>query len=111
MEELLVTVMNANQASEIMSRVHCGIIRMYASSDRLDDVEYSVGRLLKQGLSFNCPDDVEKVICCYLFLEHIEDYYVLTRSTYDLLIAGYRRAGLSEKLDMVMKHMLSAGLS
>ena len=94
---------------------------MYASSDRLDDVEYSVGRLLKQGLSFNCPDDVEKVICCYfrrsaydrldLFLEHIKGYYVLTRSTYDLLIAGYRQAGLSEKLDMVMKHMLSAGLS
>ncbi|KAK4558867.1 hypothetical protein RGQ29_008217 [Quercus rubra] len=121
MEELLVTVMNANQASEILSRVHCGIIRMYASSDRLDDVEYSVGRLLKQGLSFNCPDDVEKVICCYfrwaaydrldLFLEHIKGYHVLTRSTYDLLIAGYQRAGLSEKLDMVMKHTLSAGLS
>jgi pentatricopeptide repeat protein len=121
MEELLVTLMNANQASKILSWVHCGIIRMYAISDRLDDVEYSVGRMLKQGLSFNCPDDVEKVICSYfrraaydrldLFLEHIKGYYVLTRSTYDLLIAGYRRAGLSENLDLVMKHMQSAGLS
>ncbi|GMY17632.1 pentatricopeptide repeat-containing protein At1g63130, mitochondrial-like [Fagus crenata] len=121
MEELLVTLMNANQASKILSWVHCGIIRMYAISDRLDDVEYSVGRMLKRGLSFNCPDDVEKVICSYfrraaydrldLFLEHIKGYYVLTRSTYDLLIAGYRRAGLSENLDLVMKHMQSAGLS
>uniref|UniRef100_A0A2N9FVV7 Pentacotripeptide-repeat region of PRORP domain-containing protein n=1 Tax=Fagus sylvatica TaxID=28930 RepID=A0A2N9FVV7_FAGSY len=121
MEELLVTLMNANQASKILSWVHCGIIRMYAISDRLDDVEYSVGRMLKRGFSFNCPDDVEKVICSYfrraaydrldLFLEHIKGYYVLTRSTYDLLIAGYRRAGLSENLDLVMKHMQSAGLS
>uniref|UniRef100_A0A2N9J4I8 Uncharacterized protein n=1 Tax=Fagus sylvatica TaxID=28930 RepID=A0A2N9J4I8_FAGSY len=60
MEELLVTLMNANQASKILSWVHCGIIRMYAISDRLDDVEYSVGRMLKRGFSFNCPDDVEK---------------------------------------------------
>lgn len=121
MEELLVTLMNADQVSEILSRVHCGIIRKYAMVDRLDDVEYSVGRMLKQGLSFNSPDDVEKVICSYfrraafdrldLFLEHIKGYYELRRSTYDLLIAGFRRAGLSEKVDMVIKQMKSAGLS
>lgn len=119
MEELLVTLTNANQASEILSAVHCGIIRMYAMSDRLDDVEHSVGRMLKHGLSFNSPDDVDKVICSYfrgaaydrldLLLEQIKGC-VLRRSTYDLLIAGYRRAGLSEKLDVVMKHMKSAGL-
>lgn len=121
MEELLVTLMNANQVSKILSRVHCGIIRKYAMLDRLDDVEYSVGLMLKQGLSFHSPDVVENVICSYfrqaafdrldLFLEHIRVYYELRRSTYDLLIAGYRRAGLSEKVDRVIKDMNSAGLS
>jgi pentatricopeptide repeat protein len=121
MDELLVTLTNANQLSEFLSRVHCGIIRKYAMLDRLDDVEYSVGRMLKQGSSFNSPDDVEKVICSYfrraafdrldLFLEHIKGYYELRRSTYDLLIAGYQRAGLSEKVDTVIKQMKSAGLS
>ncbi|KAG6643967.1 hypothetical protein CIPAW_08G023300 [Carya illinoinensis] len=121
MEELLVTLMNANQISEILSRVHSAIIGMYAMQDRLGDVEHSVDRMLKLDLSFNSPDDVEKVICSYfrraaydrldVFLERIKGYYVPRRSTYDLLIAGYRRAGLSEKLDIVIKHMKSTGLS
>ncbi|XP_048331505.2 pentatricopeptide repeat-containing protein At5g04810, chloroplastic-like [Ziziphus jujuba] len=119
MEELLATLMEANKASEILSPVHCGIIRMYTLLDRLDDVEYAVGRMLKQGLSFKCADDIEKVICSYfrraaydrldLFLERIKSSYELTRSTYDLLVAGYRRAGLSDKLHLVINDMKSAG--
>ncbi|OVA20350.1 Pentatricopeptide repeat [Macleaya cordata] len=119
MEELLVSLMRSNHEPVVLSQVHCGIIRMYALSDRLDDLEYSVGRMLKQGLSFTCPGDVEQVICSYfrraaydrldLFLERIEGSYKLTKSTYDLLVAGYKRAGLSDKLDLVMKNMKLAG--
>lgn len=119
MEGLLLTLLKSNQCPEVLSKVHRGIIRMYAILDRLDDVEYSVGRMLKQGITFICPADVEKVICSYfrqaaydrldLFLERIKDSYKFTRSNYDLLIAGYRRAGLSEKLDMVMNEMKLAG--
>ncbi|KAK9946702.1 hypothetical protein M0R45_012150 [Rubus argutus] len=109
LEELLVTLTESNQTSEVLLPVHCGIIRMNAMMDRLDDVEYYVGRMVKQGLSFKHVDDVEKVICSYfrlseydrleLFLECVKASYQLTRSTYDLLVAGYRRAGLSDKLN------------
>ncbi|XP_059658026.1 pentatricopeptide repeat-containing protein At5g39710-like [Cornus florida] len=121
LEELLLSLMKCNQLPEVMSRVHCGIIRMYAMLDRLDNVEYSVGRMLEQGISFRCPDDVEKVICSYfrkaaydrldLFLERIRGSHKLTRSTYNLLVAGYRRAGLSEKVIMMMDSMKLAGFS
>ncbi|KAJ0030516.1 hypothetical protein Pint_12789 [Pistacia integerrima] len=120
MEELLATLIKYNQDPQVLLQVHCGIIRIYALSDRLDDVEYSVGRMGKQGLSFKCPDDVEKVICSYfrceeynrleLCLDHIKSSYKLTRSNYDFLIAGYRRAGLSEKVDLVIKDMKLAGI-
>ena len=119
MEELLLNLMNSNQSFAVLQQVHCGIIRMHAMLDRLDDMEYSVGRMLKQGMSFRCPDDIEKVVCAYfrreayerldLFLGHIKGSYKLTKSTYDLLVAGYRRAGLSEKLDLVMDGMKLAG--
>lgn len=115
MEELLLDLAKSNQALEVQSRVHAGIIRMNAKVNCLDDVEYSVGRMLKQGMTFTCPDDVEKVICSYfrkeaydrldLFLECIKGTYKLTRSTYDLLAAGYRRVGLYEKLDRVVNDM------
>ena len=111
LEELLESLMESDQSSETLLPVHCGIIRMYAVMDRLDDVEYSVGRMLKQGLSFRHEEDVEKVICSYfrlskydrleLFLECIKGSYVLTSSTIDLLVAGYKRAGLSDKLNDV----------
>lgn len=120
MEELLVTLVKYNQDPQVLLLVHCGIIRIYALSDRLDDVEYSVGRMGKQGLSFKCAEDVEKVICSYfrceeyerleLFLDHIKSSYKLTRSNYDFLIAGYRRAGLSENVDLVIKDMKFAGI-
>jgi hypothetical protein len=71
-------------------------------------------------MSFKSPSDVEKVISSYfrqeayerldLFLEHIKSYYKLTRSTYDLLVAGYRRVGLMEKLNLLMEDMKLAGV-
>lgn len=115
MEELLVTLTNLNQTLENLSLVHSAIIRMYARINRLDDVEYSVGRMLKQGISFRCPEDIEKVISLYfrqaaydrldLFLKCIKDSYKFRRSTYDLLVAGYRRAGLQDKLDVLKNDM------
>ncbi|GAB4854248.1 hypothetical protein Ancab_022835 [Ancistrocladus abbreviatus] len=119
LEEFLQTLSATKQSSEVLSRVHCGIIKMHAVADRLDDMEYSVGRMLKQGISFKLADDVEKIISSYfrraaydrleLFLHHIKNSYKFTRSTYDLLIAGYRRAGLSEKLDSLLNDSDCAG--
>ncbi|KAL0312001.1 UNVERIFIED_CONTAM: hypothetical protein Sradi_5599400 [Sesamum radiatum] len=119
LEELLVSLTESDQNSEVLSLFHCSIIRMYADTDRLDDVEYSVGRMLKHGIAFSCSEDVEKVICSYfrreaydrleLFLERIKDSYKLTRSIYDLLGAGYRRAGLIEKLNILVNEMKVAG--
>lgn len=119
MEELLVAFANSHQALGILALVHHTIIRMYVRADRLDNVEFSVGRMLKQGISFRSPDDVEKVICLYfrqaayerldLFLECIKDSNKFSRSTYDLLVAGYRRAGLQEKLDLVINDMKENG--
>lgn len=119
LEDLLVVLSNSNQASDILSYVHHAIIRMYVQADRLDDVEFAVGRMLKYGMSFRCPDDVEKVICLYfrqaayerldLFLECIRDSCKLRRSTYDLLVAGYRRAGLQEKVDVVINKIKQKG--
>ncbi|CAN0907077.1 Putative pentatricopeptide repeat-containing protein At3g16710, mitochondrial [Linum grandiflorum] len=121
MEELLQTLMEFNQVGKaLLQVVHCGIIRLYATLDRLDDVEYSVGKMMSQGMSFSCPGDVEKVISAYfrqqaydrleLFLEHVKRHYKLTRSTYDLLVAGYRRAGLTDKLESVVKDMDLCGV-
>ncbi|KAJ1391786.1 Tetratricopeptide-like helical domain superfamily [Sesbania bispinosa] len=122
MEELLETMTkHCPITTGVLSRIHCGIVRMYAILDRLDDVEFAVGRMLKQGLSFTSKDDVEKVICSYfrreaydrldIFLECLKSCYVLTRSTYDLLISGYRRASLHEKVDSMLEDMKSAGLA
>ncbi|KAK7260738.1 hypothetical protein RIF29_27022 [Crotalaria pallida] len=122
MEELLETMIShCPKTTGVLSRIHCGIVRMYAMLDRLDDVEFAVGRMLKQGLSFTSPDDVEKVICSYfrreaydrldIFLECLKSVYVLTKSTYDLLVSGYRRVGLPEKVDSVLEDMKLAGLA
>ncbi|KAL2318225.1 hypothetical protein Fmac_032101 [Flemingia macrophylla] len=122
MEELLETMAKPSViATGILARIHCAIVRMYAMLDRLDDVEFAVGRMLKQGLSFTSADDVEKVICSYfrreaydrldIFLECLKGCYVLKKSTYDLLISGYRRAQLHEKVDRVMEDVKSAGLA
>lgn len=110
MEDLLNSFTNSNQPSEILSLVHNEIIRMYVRTNRLDDVEFSVGRMLKQGMSFIYSEDVEKIISLYfqqgaydrldLFLKHVRDSHKFSQSTYDLLVDGYRRAGLQEKLGM-----------
>lgn len=115
LEEQLETLTKCNQSPEVLLHFFSGIIRLYALSDRLDDVEYSVGRMGKQGLSFKSAEDVEMVICSYfrceaydrldLFLDHIKGSYKLRRATYDFLVAGYRRAGLSGKLDSVINEM------
>ncbi|KAG8375546.1 hypothetical protein BUALT_Bualt10G0111000 [Buddleja alternifolia] len=119
LEEFIVILTKSNQSLEVLSLAHSLIIRMYADRDRLDDVEYCVGRMLKDGIAFSCTEDVEKVICSYfrkeaydrldLFLECIKDSYKISRSTYELLGAGYRRAGLSERLNILVNEMKVAG--
>ena len=39
-----------NQVGDDLVVLHCGIIRFYAKSDRLDDVEYFVGRMMSRGM-------------------------------------------------------------
>lgn len=107
------TETNHNQDLDIISQIHNGLIRVYAKLDRLDDMEYSIGRMLKQGVSFRSHKDVENVVCSYfrrdaydrldVFLEFIKSSHKLARSTYELLVAGYRRGGLYEKVDLVIK--------
>ncbi|KAH7839636.1 hypothetical protein Vadar_006606 [Vaccinium darrowii] len=120
MEDLLATLMNSNHDVEVLSLVHYGIIRSFATLDRLDDVEYAFGRMLRHGISFKCSEDIDMVIHLYfrhaaydrleMFLECIKcSNHKLTRSSYDMLVAGYRRAGLSVKLDLVLNDMKLAG--
>lgn len=121
LEELLEMVTRSSQSLEVLGLVHGAVIRLYAEKDRLDDVEYCLGRMVEQGVSFSCEEDVQKVICLYfrreaydkldLFLESIKHSYKLTRFSYELLGAGYRRVGLSEKLNDLVKEMKEAGLA
>ena len=122
MEALLETITKPCViTTSVLARFHCGIVKIYAMLDRLDDVEFAVGRMVKQGLSFTSADDVEKVICSYfrreaydrldVFLECLKSGYVLNKSTYDLLISGYKRAHLLEKVDRMMNDLKSAGLA
>lgn len=116
---VVLTETNPNKDLDIISQIHNGLIRVYAKLDRLDDVEYSVGRMLKQGVSFRSHKDVEKVLCSYfrkgaydrldVFLEFIKASHELPRSTYELLVAGYRRAGLYKKVDLVIKDLEMVG--
>ncbi|MQM04495.1 hypothetical protein Taro_037297 [Colocasia esculenta] len=121
MEELLKTLQRNLNSTDLLFRVHCGIIKLYACLDRLDAVEYSVGRMLRNGMQFTCSGDVEAVISCYfrqeayerldLFLERVRRSYRLMKSTYDLLIAGYRRVGLQDRLEVVKKDMKNEGFA
>lgn len=119
MEELLDSFTNSHQPSGTLSLVHNEIIRMCVRTNRLDDVEFCVGRMLKQGISFVYSEDVEKVISLYfqqgsydkldLFLKLIRDSHKFSQSTYDLLVDAYRRAGMQEKLDMLKNDMKLEG--
>ncbi|CAA6662785.1 unnamed protein product [Spirodela intermedia] len=121
MEELLETMQHKPSSSIFLPQVHCGVIRLYASSNRLDDVEYSVGRMLKNGMQLKCSRDVEAIISCYfrceayerldIFLERVGSSYRLSKAAYDLLVAGYRRVGLHEKLELVKKEMKNRGVA
>ncbi|KAG0487298.1 hypothetical protein HPP92_009393 [Vanilla planifolia] len=95
--------------------VYSSFIRFYAVLDKLDDMECLIGRMLNDGMMFTNKEDVEVVICSYfrkkafekldLFLGRIQGSYKLARSTYDLLVAGYRKFGLNDRLDCIVKHM------
>nr|XP_043625709.1 pentatricopeptide repeat-containing protein At2g48000-like [Erigeron canadensis] len=117
LEWLLVAFTKAcyTQDLDIISHVHNGLIQIYSKLDRLDDMEYSIGRMLKQGVLFRSHKDVEQVLCSYfrrgaydrldVFLEFMKSSHKLSRSTYELLVAGYRRAGLYDKVDLVIKEL------
>ncbi|KAJ9555692.1 LOW QUALITY PROTEIN: hypothetical protein OSB04_010306 [Centaurea solstitialis] len=113
---VILTEAKPNQDSDIISRIHNGLIRVYAKLDRLDDMEYAVGRMLKQGVLFSSHKDVEKVLCSYfrkdrldVFLEFVKASHKLPRSTYELLVAGYRRAGLYKKVELVIEDLEMVG--
>jgi pentatricopeptide repeat protein len=122
MEELLALIQKgAHLSSETQAQLHSGIIKSYAQADRLIDMENAFCRMLDKGLVFMCPEDVEAVICCYFrhkdfdrldcFLNRIQSLFKLTKPTYDILVAGYRRFGLQERLDSTINNMRKAGFA
>ncbi|XP_020103823.1 pentatricopeptide repeat-containing protein At2g30780-like [Ananas comosus] len=120
MEQLL-GLIRKGTCFDVSMRLHCGVARLYANSDQLDQMEFAVMRMLEGGMIFGCPEDIEAVICSYfrrkafnrldLFLDRIRNSYELTRSTYDLLVAGYRKFELYERLDLIIKDMKIAGFA
>ncbi|KAL6649256.1 hypothetical protein ACP70R_013480 [Stipagrostis hirtigluma subsp. patula] len=120
MEELLALIQKGAHSSSV-AQLHCGIIRFYAKADRLADMEHAICRMLDNGMMFMCPDDVEVIICSYfrqkefdrldLFVNRIRSLFKLTRSTYDILIAGYQMFDLHERTDLIIKDMKEAGFA
>ncbi|XP_062209950.1 pentatricopeptide repeat-containing protein At3g06430, chloroplastic-like [Phragmites australis] len=120
MEQLLALVQKGVHLSSV-AQLHCGIIKFYAKADRLADMEHAICRMLDNCVMFVCPEDVEVIICSYfrhkdfdrldLFLHRIQCLFKLTRSTYDILVAGYRRFDLHERLDSTIKDMREAGFA
>jgi hypothetical protein len=112
---------DADEMEELLAQLHSGIIKSYAQADRLVDMENAICRMLDKGLMFMCPEDVEAVICCYFrqkdfdgldcFLNRIQSLFKLTKSTYDILVAGCRRFGLQERLDSTINNMRKAGFA
>ncbi|KAF7050324.1 hypothetical protein CFC21_058715 [Triticum aestivum] len=120
MEQLLALIQKEAHFSSV-TQLHCGIIRFYASADLLSDMEHAIDRMLDDGMMFLCPEDVEAVICSYfrhkafdrleIFLNRIRSLYMLTRSSYDILVAGFRRFDLNQRLEATIKDMREAGFA
>jgi len=120
MEQLLAVIQKGTDLS-FETQLHHGIIKFYAKADRLADMEDAICRMWDNGVMFMCPDDVEVIICSYfrqkefdrldLFLDRIRSFFKLNRSTYDILVAGYRKFDLHEKLDSTINDMRQAGFA
>ena len=120
MEQLLALIQKGTHFSS-ETQLHHGIIRLYAKADRLADMEDAISRMLDNGVMFMCPEDVEVIICSYfrqkefdrldLFLNRIRSFFKMKRSTYDILVAGYRKFDLHEKLDSTINDMRQAGFA
>ncbi|KAM3315399.1 hypothetical protein ACQJBY_033869 [Aegilops geniculata] len=120
MEQLLALIQKEAHFSSV-TQLHCGIIRFYASADLLSDMEHAIDRMLDDGMIFLCPEDVEAVICSYfrhkafdrleMFLNRIRSLYMLTRSSYDILVAGFQRFDLHQRLEATIKDMREAGFA
>ncbi|CAL4912673.1 unnamed protein product [Urochloa decumbens] len=120
MEQLLSLIQNGTDLS-FETQLHHGIIRFYAKADRLADMEDAFCRMLDNGVMFMCPEDVEVIICSYfrhkefdrldLFLNRIQSFFKLNRSTYDILVSGYRKFDLHERLHLTINDMRQAGLA
>ncbi|RLN43443.1 pentatricopeptide repeat-containing protein [Panicum miliaceum] len=118
MEQLFALLRKGTHLSSA-TQLHQGIIRFYAKADRLADMEDAICRMLDNGVMFMCPEDVEVIICSYfrhkefdrldLFLNRIRSFLKLNRSTYDILVAGYRKFDLHERLDTTINDMRQAG--
>lgn len=120
MEQLLPLIQKGTHSSS-ETQLHHGIIRFYAKADRLADMEDAICRMLDNGVMFMCPEDVDVIICSYfrhkefdrldLFLNRIRSFFKLNRSTYDILVAGYRKFDLHERLHSTIDDMRQAGFT
>ncbi|KAF8720264.1 hypothetical protein HU200_023921 [Digitaria exilis] len=117
MKQLLVLIQKGTHLSSEAQLYH-GIIRFYAKADRLAEMEDAICRMLDNGVMFMCPEDIEVIICTYfrhkefdkleLFLNRIRSFFKLNRSTYDILVAGYRKFDLHERLYATINDMRQA---
>ncbi|CAN6321381.1 unnamed protein product [Urochloa humidicola] len=120
MEQLLALIQKGTDLSS-ETQLHHGIIRFYAKADRLADMEDAICQMLDNGVMFMFPEDVDVIICSYfrhkefdgldLFLNRIRSFFKLNRSTYDILVAGYRKFDLHERLHLTINDMRQAGFA
>ncbi|RCV46454.1 hypothetical protein SETIT_9G533400v2 [Setaria italica] len=120
MEQLLAVIQKGTHSS-YETQLHHGIIRFYAKADRLADMEDAICWMLDNGVMFMCPEDVDVIICSYfrhkefdrldLFLNRIQSFFKPNRSTYDILVAGYRKFDLHERLHSTINDMRQAGFA
>lgn len=120
MEQLLALIQKGTHLKS-ETQLRLGIIRFYAKADRLTDMEHAICQMSDNGIRLMCPEDVEVIICSYfrnkkfnkldLFLNRIRSLLKLNRSTYDILVAGYRKFDLFESLESIIAEMREAGFA
>ncbi|KAH9330678.1 hypothetical protein KI387_002786, partial [Taxus chinensis] len=120
MQEMLV-IGKALQNTKFVSEVYSKIVKAYALSGQLDDMEFYVGKMLEDGANFSCSGDVEAVISSYFFheaydrleffLNQVTGVCKLSSGTYNLLFTEYEKAGQIEKLQVIVENIKKAGFN
>ncbi|KAJ3673584.1 hypothetical protein LUZ60_005576 [Juncus effusus] len=119
--ETLLDITKHDINRNVLAKLLCAIIKLHANCNKLDEMENAIKRLLDGEMIFSCAKDVDAIIGSYfrrksferldLFLDRIRGYYRLEKSTYDILVAGFRRFELHERLGMLKMDMNLVGFA